>query len=229
MFFHHNSIVGSEVGNSNHYDLFYLFLSLWGFPQVKRCAEMSRKLRFFKDQISKAGLLGSVHPVSQPDIELEELEVYFYVTALALFFLSLSVCLYPPPSEFTFARVIVMLSWNILSKMARTNCTLIRGAISCVNWSHWCCLYLNSRFNLVSTNMSWLKWTLIAIDFDNHIMSSWSSRWYYKRYFLFYFLSVLMVYFQPRICYSVFSLFHEVSVVHALIEGQVISNPLFVA
>ncbi|KAL6276006.1 hypothetical protein ACE6H2_019607 [Prunus campanulata] len=43
--------------------------------QVKRCAEMSRKLRFFRDQISKAGLLSSVHPVLQPDIELEELEI----------------------------------------------------------------------------------------------------------------------------------------------------------
>lgn len=52
---------------------------------------MSRKLRFFKDQISKAGLLGSVRPVSQPDIELEELEVYFYVTALELFFPTLFV------------------------------------------------------------------------------------------------------------------------------------------
>ncbi|KAL3649366.1 V-type proton ATPase subunit a1 [Castilleja foliolosa] len=43
--------------------------------QVKRCAEMSRKLRFFKDQIHKAGLLPSPHPASQPDVELEELEV----------------------------------------------------------------------------------------------------------------------------------------------------------
>lgn len=43
--------------------------------QVKRCAEMSRKLRFFKDQIQKAGLLPSPHPASQPDIELEELEI----------------------------------------------------------------------------------------------------------------------------------------------------------
>ncbi|XP_075489997.1 V-type proton ATPase subunit a1-like isoform X1 [Primulina tabacum] len=43
--------------------------------QVKRCAEMSRKLRFFKDQIHKAGLLPSPHPASQPDIELEELEI----------------------------------------------------------------------------------------------------------------------------------------------------------
>ncbi|KAI9077100.1 hypothetical protein K1719_040922 [Acacia pycnantha] len=42
--------------------------------QVKRCAEMSRKLRFFKDQISKAGLMSSPHSVLQPDIELEELE-----------------------------------------------------------------------------------------------------------------------------------------------------------
>ncbi|XP_028757067.1 V-type proton ATPase subunit a1-like [Neltuma alba] len=42
--------------------------------QVKRCAEMSRKLRFFKDQINKAGLMSSPHPVLQPDIELEELE-----------------------------------------------------------------------------------------------------------------------------------------------------------
>ncbi|CAA0816850.1 V-type proton ATPase subunit a1 [Striga hermonthica] len=43
--------------------------------QVKRCAEMSRKLRFFKDQIQKAGLIAPTHPASQPDIELEELEV----------------------------------------------------------------------------------------------------------------------------------------------------------
>ncbi|XP_044483316.1 V-type proton ATPase subunit a1-like isoform X2 [Mangifera indica] len=43
--------------------------------QVKRCGEMSRKLRFFKEQINKAGLLSSVHPVSGPDVELEELEI----------------------------------------------------------------------------------------------------------------------------------------------------------
>ncbi|KAL8516107.1 hypothetical protein ACS0TY_014691 [Phlomoides rotata] len=42
--------------------------------QVKRCAEMSRKLRFLKDQIHKAGLIPSPHPASQPDIEIEELE-----------------------------------------------------------------------------------------------------------------------------------------------------------
>ncbi|KAK3036820.1 hypothetical protein RJ639_031298 [Escallonia herrerae] len=42
--------------------------------QVKRCAEMSRKLRFFKDQIHKAGLLSSARPDLQPDVDLEELE-----------------------------------------------------------------------------------------------------------------------------------------------------------
>ncbi|PIA32078.1 hypothetical protein AQUCO_04600026v1 [Aquilegia coerulea] len=43
--------------------------------QVKRCGEMSRKLRFFKDQISKAGVVVSAHPGMQPDIDLEELEM----------------------------------------------------------------------------------------------------------------------------------------------------------
>lgn len=43
--------------------------------QVKRCGEMSRKLRFFKDQISKAGVVAFARPGMQPDIELEELEM----------------------------------------------------------------------------------------------------------------------------------------------------------
>lgn len=47
------------------------------FSQVKRCAEMSRKLRFFKDQISKAGVLASTRPILQEHIELEDLEVDF--------------------------------------------------------------------------------------------------------------------------------------------------------
>ncbi|GER34838.1 v-type proton ATPase 116 kDa subunit a isoform [Striga asiatica] len=45
--------------------------------QVKRCAEMSRKLRFFKDQIHKAGLIAPPNPGTQPDTELGELEVRF--------------------------------------------------------------------------------------------------------------------------------------------------------
>ncbi|CAO1942168.1 unnamed protein product [Urochloa humidicola] len=42
--------------------------------QVKRCAEMSRKLRFVSDQINKAGVGSSVRPALEPDIDLEELE-----------------------------------------------------------------------------------------------------------------------------------------------------------
>ncbi|KAM7522296.1 hypothetical protein LguiA_012198 [Lonicera macranthoides] len=43
--------------------------------QVKRCAEMSRKLRFFKEQIHKAGLVASARPSMQTDVELEDLEI----------------------------------------------------------------------------------------------------------------------------------------------------------
>ncbi|KAK4408900.1 V-type proton ATPase subunit a1 [Sesamum angolense] len=43
--------------------------------QVKRCAEMSRKLRFIKDQLHKAGLTSSPSPAPQPDTDLEELEI----------------------------------------------------------------------------------------------------------------------------------------------------------
>lgn len=43
--------------------------------QVKRCAEMSRKLRFLKDQINKAGVATPGRPATQSSLELEELEV----------------------------------------------------------------------------------------------------------------------------------------------------------
>ncbi|XP_015079823.1 V-type proton ATPase subunit a1-like [Solanum pennellii] len=43
--------------------------------QVKRCVEMARKLRYFKDQIHKAGLFLPPLPASQPDTELEEIEI----------------------------------------------------------------------------------------------------------------------------------------------------------
>ncbi|KAH0455901.1 hypothetical protein IEQ34_015933 [Dendrobium chrysotoxum] len=43
--------------------------------QVKRCGEMSRKLRYFSDQINKANLAILARPTLQPDVHLEELEV----------------------------------------------------------------------------------------------------------------------------------------------------------
>lgn len=65
------------------FSLVVIILFLVKCGQVKRCAEMSRKLRFFKDQIHKAGLMPSPHPVSQPDIELEELEVRFFLSSFS--------------------------------------------------------------------------------------------------------------------------------------------------
>lgn len=49
---------------------------------------MSRKLRFFNDQINKAGVKSSVRPAMQPDIDLEELEVHYsclYYRSILLF------------------------------------------------------------------------------------------------------------------------------------------------
>ncbi|KAI5673176.1 hypothetical protein M9H77_13540 [Catharanthus roseus] len=43
--------------------------------QIKRCGEMARKLRFFKDQISKAGLSVPVSLETQVDINLDDLEI----------------------------------------------------------------------------------------------------------------------------------------------------------
>ncbi|XP_024969229.1 V-type proton ATPase subunit a3-like [Cynara cardunculus var. scolymus] len=43
--------------------------------QIKRCREMARKLRFFRDQMYKAGLLSSTWPTHGSEISLDELEV----------------------------------------------------------------------------------------------------------------------------------------------------------
>lgn len=43
--------------------------------QVKRCGEMSRKLRFLKDQINKSNLTILARPALEPGTNLEELEV----------------------------------------------------------------------------------------------------------------------------------------------------------
>lgn len=43
--------------------------------QVKRSGEMSRKLRFFRDQMIKAGISPSTKSALRPDIELDDLEI----------------------------------------------------------------------------------------------------------------------------------------------------------
>ena len=44
--------------------------------QVKRCAEMTRKLRFFRDQINKSGL-SPTGPPHEPATDFDELEFFF--------------------------------------------------------------------------------------------------------------------------------------------------------
>lgn len=43
--------------------------------QIKRCGEMARKLRFFKEQMTKAGLSPSTRSVARADFNLDDLEV----------------------------------------------------------------------------------------------------------------------------------------------------------
>lgn len=43
--------------------------------QIKRCEEMARKIRFFKEQMTKAGLLPSTRILSRDDVHLDVLEV----------------------------------------------------------------------------------------------------------------------------------------------------------
>ncbi|MCE5167615.1 V-type proton ATPase subunit a3, partial [Datura stramonium] len=43
--------------------------------QIKRCGEMARKLRLFKEQMSKAGLLSSSVTATQVDLSFDDLEV----------------------------------------------------------------------------------------------------------------------------------------------------------
>ncbi|KAI8004338.1 V-type proton ATPase subunit a3 [Camellia lanceoleosa] len=43
--------------------------------QIKRCSEMARKLRFFKEQMVKGGLLPSLRSTSGTDINLDDVEV----------------------------------------------------------------------------------------------------------------------------------------------------------
>lgn len=53
-----------SISSSSHVQLF----------QVKRCGEMARKLRYFHDQIAKAGQTSAYRPMVEKDIDLDELE-----------------------------------------------------------------------------------------------------------------------------------------------------------
>ncbi|XVE48991.1 hypothetical protein DITRI_Ditri01bG0045800 [Diplodiscus trichospermus] len=61
---------------SAHLTVSYLGdLGLLQFKDVKKSGEMARKLRFFKEQMLKAGFTPSTKPVARADINVEDLEV----------------------------------------------------------------------------------------------------------------------------------------------------------
>lgn len=61
--------------------------------KIKRCGEMARKLRFFKDQMSKAGVSPKEFLGKDVDIDLDDVEVngghmpcFYFLFASCLFF-----------------------------------------------------------------------------------------------------------------------------------------------
>ena len=55
--------------------------------KIKKCGEMARKLRFFKEQILKAGFSLSTKSVAQTDIDVDDLEVHHLLPRIALYFI----------------------------------------------------------------------------------------------------------------------------------------------
>ena len=58
-------------------DLFSLIVDL--YMKIKRCGEMARKIRFFKDQMSKAGVSPKVILDKDIDIDLDDVEVNIHM------------------------------------------------------------------------------------------------------------------------------------------------------
>lgn len=52
--------------------------------QIKKCAEMARKLRFFRDQIMKAGLPLPVKSTGLATTDVDDLEVKFLLLVLGV-------------------------------------------------------------------------------------------------------------------------------------------------
>ena len=65
-----------------HEDLLILYLCDVNLKnvtmQIKRCGEMARKLRFFKEQMAKAGLSPSSRSARISNVDLNDLEVVTY-------------------------------------------------------------------------------------------------------------------------------------------------------
>jgi V-type H+-transporting ATPase subunit a len=55
---------------------FIILLPRIHFVQIKRCGEMARRMRFFKEQMSKAAILTSSTQFSGAPLEFDDLEVF---------------------------------------------------------------------------------------------------------------------------------------------------------
>ena len=51
--------------------------------KIKKFGEMARKLRFFKEQMEKAGVTPSTKPMTQTEIDVDDLEVCYKVECAA--------------------------------------------------------------------------------------------------------------------------------------------------
>lgn len=55
--------------------------------KIKKCGEMARKLRFFKEQMVKAGFSPSTKSEARGDIDVDDLEVHHLLSINAFFIL----------------------------------------------------------------------------------------------------------------------------------------------
>ena len=67
--------VGRNVIRSTNVHFLMILLLILTDLKIKRCGEMARKIRFFKDQMSKAGVLPKEMLGKENDIDLDDVEV----------------------------------------------------------------------------------------------------------------------------------------------------------
>lgn len=91
-----------DFGSGSIYLFTYYLLFI---VKIKKCGEMARKLRFFKEQMEKAGVSPSSKPLTQTDIDMDGLEVcqVDYATRL---------CFWLSCSNFIFYLGVLVKTWR---------------------------------------------------------------------------------------------------------------------
>lgn len=65
--------------NSIYYFVLFCEFYIVFLCQIKRCGDMARMLRFFKEQMAKAGLLPSTKLTLESQINIDDLEVKYII------------------------------------------------------------------------------------------------------------------------------------------------------